>query len=133
MQTINLPTSTLVPAQAITSDGAYHPLLIINNQEAFFHGTITITITVSGTGPLTGLKLTTMAANGGTEVNRLVDADFNTASSAVLPFTTGGAVSIYTAASGVVSQIKINMDGVAVATLYGKCSNATSLAFEVGG
>jgi hypothetical protein len=122
-----------VSAQTIAGDSAYHPIATIHADDRY-GGRCMINIIVGGTGPLTGLKLTASPVKNGTNaVARLVDADFNSSSSGILPFTTGGASSLYQLATGGVGQIVLNFDAPGEYVLYAKSANSTTVALEIAG
>ena len=115
-----------VPAQTVSNAGTYDLVATITNR---FGGQIaTITGIVGGTGPLTGLKVSIAAIHGGTHKDRLVDADFNTATR-LLPFCTSNP---HQTASGSTFQFELDLTGVAEIKLYAKSSNGATVALEVG-
>lgn len=121
----NVRTGTLA-AQAVSNAGTYDLVATITNR--FGGGVVTITGIVGGAGPLTGLKISVAATHGGTHKDRLVDADFNTATR-LLPFCTP---SPHQTASGQSFQFELDLSGVAEIKLYGKSSNGATIALEVG-
>jgi hypothetical protein len=121
----NIRTGT-IPAQPVSSAGTYDLVAIITNR--FGGRTLTLTGIVAGAGPLTGLKLSVAATHGGTHVDRLLDADFNTATR-LLPFCTP---SPHQTASAHAFQFELDLTGVAEIKLYGKSSNGATIAIEAG-
>ena len=121
----NVRTGTIA-IQAVSNAGTYDLVATITNR--FGGGTSTITGIVGGTGPLTGLKISAAATHGGTHKDRLVDADFNTATR-LLPFCTANP---HQTASGGTFQFELDLTGVAEIKLYGKSSNGATIALEVG-
>jgi hypothetical protein len=115
-----------IPAQNISNAGTYDLIATIANRCG--GGIASITGIVAGTGPLTGLKLSIAATHGGTHKDRLVDADFNTATR-LLPFCTSNP---HQTASGSTFQFELDLTGVAEIKLYGKSSNGATVALEVG-
>jgi hypothetical protein len=121
----NIRTGVL-PAQPVSSAGTYDEVALIANH---CEGRIlTLTGIVGGAGPLTGLKVSVAAVHGGTHVDRLIDADFNTATR-LLPFCTSNA---YQTPSGSAFQFEIDLTGVAELKLYGKSANGATIAIEAG-
>ena len=118
--------NAVVAPQTVTSAGTYDLIATITSR---FGGRIlTVTGIVGGVGPLTGLKLTVAAVQGGTHKDRLVDTDFNTATR-LLPFCTANA---YQTASGNTFQFELDITGVAEIKLFGKSNNGATVALEVG-
>jgi hypothetical protein len=114
-----------IPAQPVSNAGTYDPIVTITTRGA---GLATITGTVGGTGPLTGLKLSIAAVHGGTHKDRLLDADFNTATR-LLPFCTPNP---HQTPAGGTFQFELDLTGVAEIKLYAKSANGATLALEVG-
>ena len=121
----NIRTASL-PAQAVSNASTYDLVATITNR--FGGRMLTLTGIVGGAGPLTGLKLSVAATHGGTHVDRLLDADFNTATR-LLPFCT---INPHETASGDAFQFEIDLSGVAEIKLYGKSSNGATIAIEAG-
>jgi hypothetical protein len=116
----------IIPAQAISNASTYDLVATITNR--FGCRVVTITGIVAGAGPLTGLKLSVAATHGGTHKDRLVDADFNTATR-LLPFCTS---SPHLTSSGSTFQFELDLTGVAEIKLYGKSGNGATIGLEVG-
>jgi len=116
----------IIPAQPISNASTYDLVATITNR--FGCRIVTITGIVAGTGPLTGLKISVAATHGGTHKDRLVDADFNTATR-LLPFSS---TSPHLTASGSTFQFELDLTGVAEIKLFGKSANGTTIALEVG-
>jgi len=121
----NVRTGT-IGAQAVSSAGTYDLVATLTNR--FGGGIVTLTGIVGGPGPLTGLKISVAATHGGTHKDRLVDADFNTATR-LLPFCSP---SPHQTAAGQTFQFELDLTGVAEIKLYGKSSNGATIALEVG-
>jgi hypothetical protein len=118
--------NAVASSQTVSSAGTYDLVATITNR---FGGRIlTLTGIVAGVGPLTGLKISVAATQGGTHKDRLVDTDFNTATR-LLPFCTPNA---YQTASGSTFQFELDVTGVAEIKLYGKSSTGATVALEVG-
>ena len=120
----NIRTTNL-PAQPVTNAGTYDLLATVSLRSATL---LTITGSVTGTGPLTGLKLSTSAIPNGTHKDRLVDTDFNTATR-LLPFSTPNP---HTTASGSTFQFTLDATGIAEIKLYAKSTNGASVSLELG-
>jgi hypothetical protein len=118
--------SGAIPAQPVSNAGTYDLVATITNR--FGGRVLTVTGIVGGPGPLTGLKLSVAATPGGTHRDRLVDADFNTATR-LLPFCTP---TPHQTAAGSTFQFELDLTGVAEIKLYGKSSNGATLALEAG-
>ena len=116
----------IIPAQPVSNASTYDLVATITNR--FGCRTVTITGIVAGAGPLTGLKLSVAATHAGTHKDRLVDADFNTATR-LLPFCSP---SPHLSASGSTFQFELDLTGVAEIKLYGKSGNGATIGFEVG-
>jgi hypothetical protein len=114
-----------VPAQPVSNAGTYDLLATLSLRSATI---LTITGTVSGTGPLTGLKLSVSAIPNGTHKDRLLDTDFNTATR-LLPFATPNP---HQTASGSTFQFELDATGVAEIKLYAKSTNGAAVALELG-
>ena len=115
-----------IAAQTISNASTYDLVATITNR--FGGGIVTLSGIVGGAGPLTGLKISVAATHGGTHKDRLVDADFNTATR-LLPFCTP---SPHQAASGQTFQFELDLSGVAEIKLYAKSANGATVAIEVG-
>jgi hypothetical protein len=122
----DLPLPSPLPTHTGSNAGTYDLVPTITNR--FGGGIATITGTVGGTGPLTGLKISVGATHGGTHKDRLVDTDFNTATR-LLPFCTPNP---HQTASGSTFQFELDLTGVAEIKLYAKSSNGATVALEVG-
>ena len=118
--------SAAIAAQPVSGAGTYDPVATITNR--FGGRVITVTGIVGGPGPLTGLKLSVAATHGGTHKDRLVDADFNTATR-LLPFCTP---TPHQTAAGNAFQFELDLTGVAEIKLYARSGNGASVALEVG-
>ena len=114
-----------IPAQPVSNAGTYDLLATLNLRSATL---LTITGSVSGTGPLTGLKLSIAALPNGTHKDRLVDSDFNTATR-LLPFSTQNP---HTTASGNNFQFTLDSTGASELKLYAKSATGASVALELG-
>ena len=89
--TVNLATLSLKPGAAVSSSSAAAQTIsaagtydLIATLATMGVNRLTITGTVGGTGPLTGLELTFAANTGGTHVIALQDSDFSTATDTLL-------------------------------------------------
>lgn len=115
-----------IPAQPVSNAGTYDLVATITNHCGGRFATITGM--VAGPGPLTGLKISVAAVHGGTHKDRLVDADFNTATR-LLPFCTPNP---HQTPSASTFQFELDLTGVAEIKLYAKSTNGATLALEVG-
>jgi hypothetical protein len=120
----NIRTAS-IPAQPVSSEGTYDLLATLTLRSASL---LTVTGSVSGTGPLTGLKLSISALPNGTHKDRLVDTDFNTPTR-LLPFSTQNP---HTTSSGNTFQFTLDATGVAELKLYAKSTNGASVSLELG-
>ena len=120
----NIRTASL-PPQPVSNAGAYDLLATLSLRSATL---LTVTGSVTGTGPLTGLKLSISALPNGTHKDRLVDTDFNTATR-LLPFSTPNP---HTTASGSTFQFTLDATGVSELKLYAKSTNTASVSLELG-
>ena len=116
----------IIPAQPVSNAGTYDLVATITNR--FGCRIFTITGIVAGAGPLTGLKISVAATHGGTHRDRLVDADFNTATR-LLPFCSS---SPHLTTTGNTFQFELDLTGVAEIKLYGKSANGATIGLEVG-
>ena len=114
-----------IPPQPVTNAGTYDLLATISLRSATL---LTITGSVTGPGPLTGLKLSTSAIPNGTHKDRLVDTDFNTATR-LLPFATPNP---HQTPSGSSFQFTLDLTGVAELKLYAKSTTGATVAIELG-
>ena len=116
----------LAPSQAVDNSATFNVLAVIVLKRL---GPVTITGIVSGTGPLTGLKISAAAGRGLTHVDRLTNTDFNTPTSFLL-FSTPNP---HTTASGGSFQFTVNASGIGELKIYASSSNGASVSLEVGG
>ena len=114
-----------IPPQPVTNAGTYDLLATISLRSATL---LTITGSVTGPGPLTGLRLSASALPNGTHKDRLVDTDFNTATR-LLPFSTPNP---HTTASGSTFQFTLDATGISELKLYAKSTNGANIALELG-
>ena len=121
-----LGSSVDIAAQNVSNAGTYDLLATISVPQA--RSKILITGIVGGTGPLTGFKITGAAKPGGTHAFALVDGDFNTASQRCPDAT----ANIYTSVTGATFWLTLDLTGIQEIKIYGKSSNATTIAFEIG-
>ena len=132
MTTLDLNThdnvrNGIIPAQPVSGAGTYDLVATITHR--FGGGMVTVTGIVGGAGPLTGLKISVAAVHNGTHKDRLIDADFNTATR-LLPFAT---LNPHQTAAGGTFQFELDLSGVAEIKLYAKSAIGATLALEVGG
>jgi hypothetical protein len=120
----NIRTAS-IPAQPVSNAGTYDLLATLSLRSATL---LTITGTVTGTGPLTGLKLSIAAIPNGSHNDRLLDTDFNTATR-LLPFSTPNP---HQTATGNSFQFELDATGVAELKLYAKSTTGAAVALEVG-
>ncbi len=78
--------SSVIAAASFTADATnYYPVLKIHSDDRF-GGIVHLGILIGGTGPLTGIKLTSSPVKNGTNpFPLLVDADWNTPSAKCFP------------------------------------------------
>jgi hypothetical protein len=115
-----------IRAQPVSNAGTHDLVATITNHCGGRFATITGI--VGSPGPLTGLKISVAAVHGGTHKDRLVDADFNTATR-LLPFCTPNP---HQTTAGNTFQFELDLTGVAEIKLYAKSTNGATLALEVG-
>ena len=120
----NIRTAS-IPSQPVSNAGTYDLLATLTLRSATL---LTVTGSVSGTGPLTGLKLSISALPNGTHKDRLVDTDFNTATR-LLPFSTPNP---HTTATGSTFQFTLDATGISELKLYAKSTNTASVSLELG-
>jgi len=120
----NIRTAS-IPAQPVSNAGTYDLLATLTLRSATL---LTVTGSVTGAGPLTGLKLSISALPNGTHKDRLVDTDFNTATR-LLPFSTPNP---HTTTSGNTFQFTLDATGVSELKLYAKSTNTASVSLELG-
>jgi len=113
------------PAQPVSNAGTYDLIATITTRASTL---LTLTGSVTGAGPLTGLKLSVAATVNGTHKDRLVDADFNTATR-LLPFATPHT---HPTPPGSSFQFELDLTGVAEIKLYAKSSTGAGVALELG-
>lgn len=113
------------PAQPVSNAGTYDLVATVTTRSATL---ATVTGVVGGAGPLTGLKLSVAANPNGTHKDRLVDADFNTATR-LLPFATPNP---HQTPAGSAFQFTLDLTGVAELKLYAKSTNGATVALELG-
>ena len=120
----NIRTAS-IPSQPVSNAGTYDLIATLTLRSATL---ITVTGSVTGTGPLTGLKLSISALPNGTHKDRLLDTDFNTATR-LLPFST---TNPHTTTSGNTFQFTLDATGLPELKLYAKSTTGASVSLELG-
>lgn len=116
-------------AQAVSTGSTYD--LIATIQTAGVQR-LTVTGTVGGTGPLTGLKLTFAGINGGTHVAALTDSDFSTATDTLLRSL--GLSAPTSISTGSTFQFTVDLFGaVAEVAFRAKSASGATVAIEAFG